>query len=646
MASGKSSKKREYVLEVIIIVLLILLTGVSALAQNVGINATGAAPDGSALLDVASTTKGVLVPRMTQTQRNAITTPATGLLIFQTDNTPGFYYYNGTAWVPLSGGGTGWLTTGNTGMVSGTNFLGTLDSQHLDIRTYGGLRARFTTKGQIETLNTGQSVFVGEGAGASDNLSNNRNVFMGYLAGNSNSSGYANVYVGKEAGKSGTSANSCIAIGAEALENNSFGNANIALGWGTMKDNGSGGSNVAIGNFVLGNNTTGSDNVAIGPGMMYSSTTASRNVSIGTSALQTVTKANENVGVGYFALQGDSVGGFNTALGARALQLTTGYGNIGVGHEAGRNLTTGNRNIVIGEDVYAPVATASNQLNIGNIIYGTGVDGVFNTVSGGRIGIAVTTPAEKLDVNGAIRVGVAAGTNAGTIQWTGADFQGYNGSAWVSLTGAGDTDWTKSGTRVYNTTDSVGIGTTTPAVPFDVRGDVSILPSSSTVAFDFFNTIFTEPTMAPATTNYGYVGTASQIVYRGHFGGLTYYGGGLTNGSDRRLKENIQPMTSTIDKIQALKPVTYDYKADFFSDPSMSDEKLAQVEADRKDQLGLIAQELETVFPELVKPIDGTDYKGVNYVGLVPVLIKGMQEQQAMIEQLQSEINTLKSNNE
>lgn len=58
-------------------------------------------PDPSAQLDVSSTDKGMLVPRMTLSERNAITDPATGLLIFQTNNTPGFYYYNGSEWTPF-----------------------------------------------------------------------------------------------------------------------------------------------------------------------------------------------------------------------------------------------------------------------------------------------------------------------------------------------------------------------------------------------------------------------------------------------------------------------------------------------------------------------------------------------------------------
>ncbi|MCP4001420.1 MAG: hypothetical protein GY727_10975, partial [Gammaproteobacteria bacterium] len=70
---------------------------------QVGINTDGSSPDTSALLDVKSTTKGMLIPRMTTTQRTAISLPATGLLVFD-ETTGGFWFYNGTAWVSLSAG--------------------------------------------------------------------------------------------------------------------------------------------------------------------------------------------------------------------------------------------------------------------------------------------------------------------------------------------------------------------------------------------------------------------------------------------------------------------------------------------------------------------------------------------------------------
>lgn len=70
-------------------------------AQNIAINDNGALPDTSAILDLSSTTKGFLPPRMTLTQRDLIPLPKQGLLIYQTDNDSGFYYYTGSIWTKL-----------------------------------------------------------------------------------------------------------------------------------------------------------------------------------------------------------------------------------------------------------------------------------------------------------------------------------------------------------------------------------------------------------------------------------------------------------------------------------------------------------------------------------------------------------------
>jgi hypothetical protein len=72
------------------------------LAQRIGIGT--ASPHASAMLDVASTTRGLLVPRMTTSQRTAIASPAAGLLVYQTDGLTGFYFYNGTLWNQISTG--------------------------------------------------------------------------------------------------------------------------------------------------------------------------------------------------------------------------------------------------------------------------------------------------------------------------------------------------------------------------------------------------------------------------------------------------------------------------------------------------------------------------------------------------------------
>ena len=72
---------------------------------QISINADGASPDASAILDVSSTDKGFLSPRMTESERDAISSPATGLMVYQTDGTEGFYYNQGTTsspdWIKL-----------------------------------------------------------------------------------------------------------------------------------------------------------------------------------------------------------------------------------------------------------------------------------------------------------------------------------------------------------------------------------------------------------------------------------------------------------------------------------------------------------------------------------------------------------------
>ena len=105
----------------------------SASSQSLSVNNTGAVANASSILDVSITVKGVLIPRMTKAQKNAIATPATGLLIFQTaPDSTGFQYFDGTVWVWMSNGNAlvdtiNWKTHGNIGLTDATSFLGNPD---------------------------------------------------------------------------------------------------------------------------------------------------------------------------------------------------------------------------------------------------------------------------------------------------------------------------------------------------------------------------------------------------------------------------------------------------------------------------------------------------------------------------------------
>ena len=116
---------------------LMLLVSTTAFSQNIALNTDGSTPDGSAALHIKSTTRGLLIPVMTASQKADISQPATGLMIYQTDGTAGFYYNKGTAgspnWVLLLNG------TDALPAISGAN-LTNLNASNLSSGTVGTAR--------------------------------------------------------------------------------------------------------------------------------------------------------------------------------------------------------------------------------------------------------------------------------------------------------------------------------------------------------------------------------------------------------------------------------------------------------------------------------------------------------------------------
>ena len=117
---------------------------------------------------------------------------------------------------------------------------------------------------RLEPTNTGNSVFIGEGAGASDDLSSNVNVFVGSNAGLSNTTGSGNAVYGVSALYLNTTGNNNVANGNQALYSNITGSHNAAFGPSALVYNGNGSYNVAVGSNALRNNDVGNYNTAIG----------------------------------------------------------------------------------------------------------------------------------------------------------------------------------------------------------------------------------------------------------------------------------------------------------------------------------------------------------------------------------------------
>lgn len=147
---------------------LFLSLGLAGIAQNIGIGTN--TPDPTAQLDIASNTKGLLVPRMTQADRLLIASPATALLVFQTDGQRGFYYNNGTPGTPVwtyhGPVTTNWSITGNSLLATGQ--FGTTSNNHVDLITNNITRGRLTNLGEFFIGATNTTV-VGDLMGAVSN---------------------------------------------------------------------------------------------------------------------------------------------------------------------------------------------------------------------------------------------------------------------------------------------------------------------------------------------------------------------------------------------------------------------------------------------------------------------------------------------
>ena len=348
-----------------ILTLITVFASITAFSQ-VGIGTTMP----KATLDIVASNQitpqnndGLLIPRVDAFPATNPTVNQNAMLVYLTtiDGTdiPGFYYWNNatTKWLPFGRVSDGWEITGNTGTTSGTNFLGTTDNQALDIRTNNVIRARFNTTGQIEILNTGGSVAIGENTGQNDDLSNRANVFIGKDIAPNLGTGAVNTF----------NVNGNIGIGDSPLNN-------INIGW----------DNVAIGRRVLENADNSMQNVAIGAFAAEDATSMNGLVAVGYKAAEAIHGAS-NTAIGYFALGGD-----DTVVG-------TAQNNTVVGNFAGTSNAFGDDNVTIGR-----FSDGANRSGNQNTILGTGA------------GVQFTTSPLVNNLNGRVLIGYSAGSQSTT----------------------------------------------------------------------------------------------------------------------------------------------------------------------------------------------------------------------------------------
>lgn len=257
-----------------------------------------------------------------------------------------------------------------------TNFLNSIfyGSLPASLSHTTGITGQYNTGVGLLALNantTGASNFAGGSRSLQANTTGNNNVGVGDGALITNTSGSNNTAVGMAAAPTNSTASNITAIGFEALRMTTAGN-NTAGGWRALHEN-----------------TSGVDNTGWGVDAGYQNQTGSRN-----------TYAGSGAGTG----SGGSSNSDNSGFGYRALfGITTGRANIAFGDSAAINVTSASRTITIGNNVNALSATEFNTVNFANVWYATGASGT-GTTPAGNMGIGVTAPTEKLDVDGQVRI--------------------------------------------------------------------------------------------------------------------------------------------------------------------------------------------------------------------------------------------------
>lgn len=260
-----------------------------AFSQSVAINTDGSVAHASAILDVKSTAKGLLAPRMTTIQRNNILSPAAGLLVYDTDLKT-YFYRTSTAWQAVN-------IAKSLSDADGDTKVQVEEGTDDDI-------IRFDLKGNERVVmreNLSGTFFV-------ELKDPNNNVFIGNAVGSANTTGDANT-----------------GLGHFALISNTAGFSNTALGAQSMLSNTSGINNTALGNASLMMNTTGSFNVALGAAAMLDNTTGSYNVGVGLNALYNTPSSTFNVALGTIAGRDFQHGNNNTFLGTDTQTNADGY---------------------------------------------------------------------------------------------------------------------------------------------------------------------------------------------------------------------------------------------------------------------------------------------------------------------------------
>lgn len=488
------------------------------------------------------------------------------------------------------------------------------------------------------------NTFIGDQTGMAN--TGNDNVFIGYQSGLVNINCFDNTFVGYQSGVANCSATS--------------GSDNSFFGYQSGFMNTEGNDNTFIG-FLSGyENTTGSENTFFGYHAGYGLSTADKNTGVGYRTMRDgTTTAYGNAVMGYYVGYDLTSGSHNTQLGYDIYQLDEGNFNTTVGFQAAYNTEQGDYNTFIGAYAgYQNDAVSAVQDNR-NTAFGAGA--YYNNRQGSdNLYIGVDSDVWGTGTNRSVSVGYGAeGEDSG-----GVAIGAYSASV------ADDSIALGTSTDVLNE-DAIGIGLNSDSYSNKTVtiGGVSTLSWDAALditnslgddAYRFSNLISASVnSQADSNASVSWILNADsaeddgdswqvEVSEDGDFifandisgsqvakltltgDGDLSVGGELYLNSDRRLKTNILPIKNALELSNNIQAVRYHFIEEENTVPS---------------HLGLIAQQVEAIVPEMVKT-DENGRKTVNYIALVPILvesIKGLDKQNKTNRDLLKELKARKA---
>jgi hypothetical protein len=539
-------------------------------------------PDPSAMLDISGNTKGLLIPRMSTTAITSISNPAKGLLVFDTAKNQ-LMVNMGTVFSP------NWQTIVYKRGWNLTGNSNTDPSNHF-IGTTDAQPLKFRVNnlpaGLIHpsTFNTAFGLnTLSPGAAGTDNTANGANALF------FNSTGSSNTATGSGALSLNTTGGYNTANGVLALYHNTTGNFNAATGISALYNNTIGESNTANGPFALYSNSSGANNTAVGFHSLNSNTTGHHNTAIGSEALYSNTTGSYNTANGNVSLYYNLTGQENTATGNGALFYNKGSSNTAMGFSALFNNQNADGNTAIGYNTLVINTTGDHNT-------ATGYEALHNNNTGYE-NTAIGHGALYHNSSGNYNIAIGANSQPNLLQGTDNIAIGWGAGSCSGFT---------------NLSNTAVIGASTCA----------------------------------QNSNFSILSTPTTIWNGGSVTWSTY--------SDARIKRNIKEDVTGLSFILKLRPVTYNRSVDDMTRLTGAEVRdyPEKKEIETIRFTGFLAQDVEKAaqecgfdFSGITKPKTPTDLYSLSYESFVVPLVKAMQEQQAIIEQQQKQIDDLKEQN-